>query len=265
MRRLKRVLGPGLLVLIVAWIAPAVPGGSEVVLLDAPRGAWVASVRADAVLTVLEERDGWRRVRIEGWTAAGEAGPATSATETAPTGAAVRGVLLPLPGQKPDTVGAGLIVVLLDDLERLGSEHRALGEECRSGVKALDARIADRDAALRKALNSSDNFTTAAKRHDKAKADLAAARKERADYVARCIGRADEMFGARASARAISDASGRFEFPGVAPGRYWVMAGEHHEGAVRAWWLEFEVTGSEGAVLDPRSATSVGDPYWGLR
>ena len=264
MRRLKWTLGLVLFVLLAQRIAPAGPGGPEVVLLDAPRGAWVASVRADAPLTVIEERDGWRKVRIEGWTTTDEAAPLPPAA-IEPGGVMVTGVLTPLPGQKPDTVGAGIVVALVGDLERLAAEHRALGEDCRQGAKSLDSRIADLDGVFRKALNSSDNFTTAANRHDKAKAELNAARKVRADYVARCLARADALFGGRAVARAVSDANGKFEFPKVAPGRYWIVAGEHHGTTVRAWWLDCPVSGSEAVILDPRSAEPVGDPYWGLR
>src|SRR3989442_7945074 len=45
-------------------------GGADLVLFDAPRGTWLATVKDDAAVTVLEERDGWRRVRLEGWTTA---------------------------------------------------------------------------------------------------------------------------------------------------------------------------------------------------
>jgi hypothetical protein len=177
----------------------------------------------------------------------------------------VKGALVPLPGQKPDTAGAGLLVLLVGDLERVGAEHRALGEECRDGAAKREARIADLDAAFRTALNSSDNFTTAAKAHDRAKADLAAARRDRADYVGRCRARADALFEGYTVKRAISDARGGFEFPDVSAGAYWVVAGDHRGETARAWWLECRVTSSEAVVLDPRAAAPVGDPYWGLR
>jgi hypothetical protein len=264
MRSLKRTLELALLVLVAQRITPAVPGDPERVLLDAPRGAWIASVRADAALTVIEERDGWRKVRIEGWTTTDPAETAPAAPATPPGRVSVTGILAPRPGREPETVGAGLLVLRVDDLDRLGAEHRVLGEECLGGAKALDARIADREAALRKALHSSDNFTTAAHRHDGAKAELARARKERADHVRRCLDRADDLFARRAVARAISDATGRYEFTGVAPGRYWIVAGEHRGETVRAWWLEVPVSGRNDIVLDARAVESVGDLYWGL-
>jgi hypothetical protein len=271
MRSLKVLLGIGLLVLLAQRMAPATPETSERVLLDAPRGAWVASVRADAALTVLEERDGWRKVRIEGWTTIDPGGslataPVTQAAPaTGPAAATVKGALVPLPGQQPDTPGAGLLVLLVSDLERLGTEHRTLGEECREGAVKREARIADLEAALRTALNSSDNFTTAAKAHDKAKAELAAARKDRADYVERCRERADALFEGHTVKRAISDGRGAFEFPEVSAGAYWVVAGDHRGQTARAWWLECRVSSQEAVILDPRAAAPVGDPYWGLR
>ena len=272
MRSHKVLLGLGLLVLLAQRMAPATPETSERVLLDAPRGAWVASVRADVALTVVEERDGWRKVRIEGWTTTEPGGSVPSATAlipAAPTtrtaGATVKGALVPLPGQQTDTAGAGLLVLLVSDLERLGTEHRTLGEECRDGALKREARVTDLEAALRTALNSSDNFTTAARAHDKAKANLAAARKDRADYVERCRERADALFEGHTVKRAVSDARGGFEFQEVPAGAYWVVAFDHHGETARAWWLECRVSSSEAVVVDPRAAAPVGDPYWGLR
>jgi hypothetical protein len=270
MRSQKVLLGLGVLMLLAQRMAPATPELSERVLLDAPRGAWVASVRADAALTILQEKDGWRKVRLEGWTTTEPGGaltaaPAIPAAPTTTPGATVKGVLVPLPGQQPDTPGAGLLVLLVSGLERVGAEHRTLGEECREGALKREARIADLEAVLRTALNSSDNFTAAAKAHDKAKAELAAARRDRTDYVEGCRGRADALFEGHTVKRAISDGRGAFEFSEVSAGAYWVVAGDHRGGTARAWWLDCRVSSQEAVILDPRAAAPVGDPYWGLR
>ena len=74
---MKRALFATVLVLLGAGVAhwwPALADDAEILLLDAPRGAWLGTLRPDAPVTVLEERDGWQRVRVEGWIAASRQG-----------------------------------------------------------------------------------------------------------------------------------------------------------------------------------------------
>lgn len=67
-----------MVVLVLPWLHASQAGSREVVLFDGPRGGWLATVRADTAWEVLEERDGWRRVRLEGWI------PVSSAARAAP-------------------------------------------------------------------------------------------------------------------------------------------------------------------------------------
>lgn len=62
----------------VAVLAGAA-GAGGLQLFDAPRGAWLAEVRPDAPVVVVEERDGWKRVRFEGWVPSGSVGGAAAA------------------------------------------------------------------------------------------------------------------------------------------------------------------------------------------
>src|SRR5882672_12498953 len=72
-------------------------GGGEIVLFDAPRGAWLASMRPDAAIEVLEERDGWRHVRIEGWVSVGAAPAPGAAAPLAATPATATPAAAALP------------------------------------------------------------------------------------------------------------------------------------------------------------------------
>jgi hypothetical protein len=303
MRRIKMA---GAAAVLAAAVAGAIVGAGtpEILLLDAPRGAWLARLRGDAPLVVLEERDGWRRIRLEGWIppagpegaappagavppaapaapvaappaavtappAAGTHAPAAvPATQAAPPtaipGATISGVLIAPPGQESAGPGAGLLVLLAGDLDRLDAEHRRAGEECREKLAQDDARLAEIETVLKKALNSSDNFQTAAGRYDRAKADKASAQKGRSADLAACRERADALFQEHAVARAITDGLGRFELPGVSPGRYRVVATDRGQPDPRTWSIDCRVDGSLPIVLDPRSGRGP-DPYWNLR
>jgi len=253
----------------------AARAGDALVLLDGPRGAWLGEVRGDAPFQVLEEKDGWRHVRLDGWIrvgstpATGDATPSPGGTPpSAPppptSGASLSGILTALPGMQPSTPGTNLVVWLLADPDKVDADHKALGEECRRNLGTLDARIAELDDTLRHALNSSDNFRQAASRNDRAKTDLAEARKSRDRELMACRDRADQLFSTRALSRTLSDGSGRFEFQGVAAGRYRIVATERSATAARGWSLGAEAKGESQVVVEARAAAGP-DPYWGLR
>jgi glyoxylase-like metal-dependent hydrolase (beta-lactamase superfamily II) len=65
--RMVRRVAIGLVLAGMLALVRLSAGGGELVLFDAPRGAWLASMRPDAAIQVLEERDGWRHVRVDGW------------------------------------------------------------------------------------------------------------------------------------------------------------------------------------------------------
>jgi len=270
-------------------VGAGIRAGQEpgVVLLDAPRGGWLGEIRAGAPLEVIEERDGWRKVRIEGWVremptpgspasaGAAPAGPAGSApapgvsaagvaAAAAPGASRISGLLSPRPGMQPATAGGGLVVLLLADPDATDAAHRALGEPCRADLAAMDTRLEDLAKDVQAALNSSSNFKEAAQRNDRAKAALATAQRERAARLQQCREQAEGFFSERALARTVTDAAGRFELQPVEPGRYRVVAMERTPSGTRAWSMSAEVRVAEGAVLEGRAANGP-DPYWDLR
>jgi hypothetical protein len=284
-----RTTRTGLLVcggaLVVAVLAGAA-GGAGLQLFDAPRGAWLAEARTDASIQVLEERDGWKRVRIEGWVPddalaaiaapaggadaaiAAAAAPGIAAAAPLPaahgTGATIQGVLMPTAGMVPATVGASLPVLLIADVAKYTAEQQALVTSCRARIASQDAASEEAQRRLDAAFNSSGNFTEASRRNDRAKADLAAAKKARDEAVSACVDEADALAQRFAVARAPADTAGRFQFASLDPGTYRVFASEHREGAVRAWAFDATVTPGATVVLDPVTAAAR-DPYAGLR
>jgi hypothetical protein len=239
-------------------------------------------MRPDASVQVLEERDGWRRVRVEGWIPVG-ASPATGAAEAPPAarataapeavaappvakgGASIVGILVAMPGMPSSTPGGNLVVQLIGDPEALDAELKKEGEPCRESLRESDIAIATLEDQVKKALNSSTNLTEATHRYDRARSDLAAAKRDRAARVETCRVDVDSRLAAHAAARVLSDPNGRFDFRDVSAGHYRVVATEHSASAVRVWSMECPVTAGESLVLDPRTAPPGPDPYLGLR
>jgi hypothetical protein len=258
-------------ILLAGGLVAATSGAGQdagLVLLDAPRGAWLGEIRAGAPVEVIEERDGWRRVRIEGWVRSSPAAAAAApAPHAAPSGAAaavgITGLLSPRPGMQPATAGGGLVVLLLTDPETTDAAHHALGEPCRAGLQAMDRKLEDLAKEGQGALNSSSNFKEAAQRSDRAKAAVAAAQRDRAARLQQCREQAEAFFSERAVTRTVADAAGRFELRPVEPGRYRVVAMERTAAATRAWSMSADVTGG-GVALEGRAANGP-DPYWDLR
>jgi hypothetical protein len=166
---------------------------------------------------------------------------------------------------QPATPGGNLVVELVHDLDTLDAEHAATGDTCRTTLLALDQKIAALEDLVNKALNSTNNLAEATSRYDHAKADLARARRERAEGLESCRVQADMLFAKYAVARTLSDPSGRFAFHDILPGRYRVVAAEHSAAGARAWSIDCPVTGAGEQVVDPRTGLAGPDPYWGLR
>ena len=288
--------------LLLPWLHVSKADSQEVVLFDGPRGGWLATVRGDVSLQTLEQREGWRRVRLEGWIAVSAAGAgaptavgrttdaggsepadqdgasllAAEATAAAgmaaaalpsgdaATGVTVSGVLLPTLSDRSSTPGTGLVVLLVGELELLDAEHAAAGETCRSFLAESQLEIDARRDDYRKQLNSTDNFREAAKRNNDAKKALTRAEQAHRERIDDCRRAADELFQKHAIRRAISDLAGRFEFDQVPNGEYRVVASEIGGEAPRAWVLDCPVSGTAPIVLDPRSDRSDMLPYWGI-
>jgi hypothetical protein len=275
--------------IVLALASLSTGGGGEMVLFDAPRGAWLASMRPDAAVQVMEERDGWRHVRVEGWILIGaapvpdaapapDAAPSRSAAPgaaapdaaTPPSaakggGASIAGLLVAMPGMPSSSPGGNLVVHLIGDPGTLDSELKKAEEPCHASLQESDAAIAELEDQVKKALNSSGNFTEATHRYDRAKSDLAAAKKERAARLETCRAGVDARLAAHAAARVLSDAIGRFDFRDVPAGHYRVVATEHSASAVRVWSMECTIAAGASEVLDPRTAPPGPDPYAGLR
>ena len=281
---MKRFFLPYVLISAALVLLASTPGAGpgDLTLFDAPRGAWLGTLRPDAQVVVLAEEDGWRRIRIEAWVsvssavaspAAGstgqppqppvstETGAGPGARRAASSGGTVRGVLT-AEGDGP--AGSSLIVLLVSDLDAMDQEHARAGEECTERLAGIASRITSLGDDVRRALNSNDNFREAATRSDRAKDELTAAERERRDALRDCRGTAEGIFQQHTVERTISNDRGSYEFLDIPPGRYRVIAIRTAEPSF-AWSLDCAVEGGETTVLDPAVHRSTVQPFWGLK
>jgi hypothetical protein len=165
----------------------------------------------------------------------------------------------------PTTVGANLVVLLVNNLRQLDTDQEAIGARCRATLKDFDQQLADLEVKVKGALNSTTNFTEASRRYDRAKAERAAARNARAAAIRSCYDESDALYDRHAVARVGSDGGGQYEFRGVADGDYRVVARDRQAETTRAWALVCPVRGGGVVTLDGLTAPAGPDPYWGLR
>jgi hypothetical protein len=285
---MRRAAMPALLALALfcVSVAAAGRGAGEIALFDAPKGAWLGGLRDDAPLVILEERDGWRHVRLDAWIMGPPTGPAGAGGATPPRRPAaepaseagadsegvpgstarstVQGVLAPLIGAG-GPAGAGVLVLLVAESDALDADHRKAGTECRARLEQEDRTIEALREEANRALNSSDNFREASGHNDRLKSRLASEMRDRQALIQSCRARAQKIFEPSVAQRAISDGSGRFDFKRVAPGRYRTVAFETTGDSPRSWSFSFAVTGSERRVLDPLADRSPVSADWDLR
>jgi hypothetical protein len=216
--------------LLLLPLLVSAPGASEpsagratLELLDAPGGKVTAVLLPGAPTRILEQREGYVRVVVEGWiraTEGGASGPAPAPAPPAAAGPALAG-RIETPGKSGERrPGAYARVAVLAASEQLDRDREALQRAYRSERESLERRIGELEAAGKKALNSSDNMTEAARRADQIRSELAGRRKELEGLDARFAGQAGELYRKHQLAETVADPGGNFVFPSLPPGRY---------------------------------------------
>jgi hypothetical protein len=218
-------------------------------LSPAPGEPPVAVLMAGARLQVVEQREGWSRVTLEGWIpqsalpasaaepapvvpapapSAVAAAPAAAAPAEAPaqpsSAAALRGVVF-VTGDKGETLAGGGVAVRL--LQAAGpalamlETHR---RECAARQAELSAQAEELKDRAGRALRTIDNATRAFEESDRLKGERDAVRQRRVDEWRRCREQEEELIDAHAAHRAITSEGGRYAFDGVPSGRYTLQA-----------------------------------------
>ena len=241
-------------------------------ILDAPGGKPIAILLAGAVRNQGETRDGYVRVRVEGWIRLPGTAPPAVAPARAPLPAPAVSSAVPLSGIIVTTLpsgearyGSGAKVVLLGRVPELDAAWSRLKEGYDRERADLEARTEDLKLQEKSALSSTDNMTQASQKLDRVRKMLRQAQQEKQDLKTRYATRADELFRTHQAAETVADAEGRYAFSNAAPGSYRLLAIQTLSGAAATWYLPVEVPASGGAIRDLRSSDPGSDPYFGTR
>jgi len=242
-------------------------------VLDAPGGRSIAILLPGAPRTAVEVREGYARIRLEGWIRL----PGTPSVPTAPAP-------VPAPAPAPGApacalcgsvsatlasgeirYGAGARVVLLGSVEVLEPAWRQLKEGFERETADLEARILSLQDQEKKALASSDNLTQATRNLDRTRSSLRKAQGERREIRERYAKHADDLFLAHHAAEVAADAAGSYSFSSLPPGKYYLLATLTTGEGVRRWYLPVEIGPQGGARMDLRPDAKGPDPYFGAK
>ena len=245
-------------------------------LLDAPGGHPIAILLPGTARKVVEAKDGYVKVVVEGWIRQEGAGSVVEAPP-APTGSVVQAPPASTPSATPVAslsgrieiqlptkeirYGAGARVLLLGNLAQLEPRRAELAAAYQSEVRDLEAQIAQLEAAKRKALNSSENLNQASKNLDQAKASLARKTQELGAIKAKYGALGDSLAEKFKVADTLADPGGEYHFVGVAPGEYRLRAWFSDQGAEYRWYLPASVSAQQDTLLNLTSATPGQDPF----
>ncbi len=288
-RRRRALSIPILAFVIVGWAHG--DGGQEPLIADAslrpaPSGdvLW-GMLAAGSPVTVLDERDGWARVRVEGWIPATALRPRSPSAEAPlpgpppsqppppeppvppPPGAAVeraRGVTLEGTlsvrlSRRKRVSGEDSPVFLLPhgfQLQRDESEEATLAD-----VLELEAE-AERLGREAKAAADLPNFTEAMRRRDALLARRDGVLAERGELLARLHARHEAQARQAALASTETDGLGHYVLVSVTPGSY-TLYGRLSRDRVEVEWLVPVSLGEDGTRVDLDETRALAPPGTG--
>jgi hypothetical protein len=256
------------LVSMQAWARPSSPTEE---VLDAPGGKPIAILLPGAETTRGESKEGYVRIRLEGWVRAGSAAVPgvpvglASGIDGAVAAPALSGTVAAHLESGEIRYGGGAHVAVLGpapELDRAWTELKAGYEKDQQG---LTNRILALDRREKEALASSDNFTQATQNLDRIRAERRSAGKQREALRERYAARAEELFRRFQRAESAADAAGRYSIASLPAGAYRILATMTADQVVRRWYVPVEVTPNGGAILDLQSTDAGPDPFFGTK
>src|SRR5437867_5823186 len=219
-------------------LAGETPSSHPDEVLDAPGGRPIAILLPGASRHIVEEKDGYLKVVVEGWirSEAPEA-PGRQGTDPAPTGnqpaSSKEGEVSSLASPSETSLsgrieirlgsgeiryGAGARVLALGNVAELEARRSTLSTAYRSESRDLQDQIQTLEAEKRQALNSSDNLAQATQNLDRAKVRLDKASKELGSLQEKYVALGEALLLEFKVAEAFADPGGVYRMVGLSPG-----------------------------------------------
>jgi hypothetical protein len=273
---MKKSIAGAILAGLLLGAAPAdlPPSTHTEELLDSPGGRPVAVLLPGSARRVVEAKDGYVKVVVEGWIRQEGAPPQSEAPAVtappplpAPTPALPAASVASLAGRieirlknKEVRYGSGARVMLLGNLAELEPRRVALASAYQAEVKDLEAQIAQLEADKRRALNSSENMSQASSNLDQAKAALVRKNRELGAIQQKYSTLGDALVEPYKVAEVAAGPGGEYHLDGIAPGEYRLRAWFSEGGAEYRWYVPASVSAQKGTILDLNSDKAGQDP-----
>jgi len=210
---------------------------------------------AGSPVRVLEARDGWMRVSVEGWIPADGATAAPAAPEPRPSPApAAAAVSLSgsvfVTDRGRTIVGAGIALRLVSDPERIRRKLDESRSACGSRRGALEDEARELKDKASRSLSAIENTTTAFEAYDEAKRRRRAVLASLRSLDQECLSEEESIVESGTVARTLSDPHGGYAFSGVAPGRYLLAAALETEEHREIWQVDVELAAGTSPTID---------------
>lgn len=231
----------------------------------APDGERMGVLMAGSPVRVLEQREGWTRVAVEGWVLSGQipeperaTGEPSMPSPPAPTATggqntALGGAIFIVDAGNT-IVGSGIAVRLLSEPEetlvRIGAIRQACDAKGQSLALEARALMDKAERALKTIESTSEAFET----YDDAKRLRARKLRELEALNKDCLGQVDNELERSASASVLTNGDGQYRFEGVVPGAYMVFAALQSQGARHEWSIKVDLAEAAEQKLDLTTA-----------
>ena len=231
-------------------------------LMSEPGGAREAVLLPGASVRVIETRDGWSRVVLEGWVRA-EAGAPDSQPPSAPPKLAIpqdggiSGAIFVTDAKGRTAVGAGIALRLMTDASAAASEISTIRGECDASGAAMKAEAAALKDRGDRAMKTIENPSKAFEAYDEAKRQRMEKVRQIKQHDDECAARVETVYDAHAALRALSDSEGRFALAHVPPGRYTLHASFEAGGTRHEWDVDVTMESGQNLILDLTNANRV--------
>jgi len=252
--------------LLVAAAGPMLLTESSEIVSE-PGAARFGVLMAGTPVRVLEARDGWLHVSVEGWIRTDEDAPVPAVPGAAAMPAVATGTVTlsgkislagAVKGKGGPVAASGVALRLVSDPE--GNRTRL--DEARASCAARRGPLVDQAAKLKEqanvALSTTENTATAFEAYDEAKWQRKKVVAQLRSLDEDCRASEESVLESATVARTLTDPTGAFVLRGVPPGRYLLTAILETKNERHIWEMDVDLSGGDATVdLTPDNRTAV--------